>query len=105
MTATITTTTGGLAVWAFCSADCDAAGEEGFLALQLDSATEVAVVSAVLDAANQNGNVEGLAALIFTQYLWAFELTGALLITCVARFGRRAINRGRRCRAVTRNPT
>ena len=34
-----------------------------------------------LDAANQNGNVEGLAALIFTQYLWAFELTGALLIT------------------------
>lgn len=27
------------------------------------------------------GNVEGLAALIFTQYLWAFELTGALLIT------------------------
>lgn len=34
-----------------------------------------------LDAANQNGNVEGLAALIFTRYLWAFELTGALLIT------------------------
>jgi NADH-quinone oxidoreductase subunit J len=31
--------------------------------------------------ANQGGNVEGLAALIFTQYLWAFELTGALLIT------------------------
>ena len=27
------------------------------------------------------GNVEGLAALIFTRYLWAFELTGALLIT------------------------
>jgi NADH-quinone oxidoreductase subunit J len=27
------------------------------------------------------GNVEGLAALIFTDYLWAFELTGALLIT------------------------
>jgi len=27
------------------------------------------------------GNVEGLAALIFTSYLWAFELTGALLIT------------------------
>lgn len=26
-------------------------------------------------------NVEGLAALIFTRYLWAFELTGALLIT------------------------
>ncbi len=34
-----------------------------------------------LTQANGNGNVEGLAALIFTQYLWAFELTGALLIT------------------------
>ncbi|KZS66298.1 NADH:ubiquinone oxidoreductase subunit J [Mycobacterium kansasii] len=29
------------------------------------------------------GNVEGLAALIFTQYLWVFELTGALLITAI----------------------
>jgi NADH-quinone oxidoreductase subunit J len=27
------------------------------------------------------GNVEGLAMLIFTRYLWAFELTSALLIT------------------------
>ncbi len=27
------------------------------------------------------GNVQGLAALIFSQYLWAFELTSALLIT------------------------
>ncbi|GJF11526.1 NADH:ubiquinone oxidoreductase subunit J [Mycolicibacterium cyprinidarum] len=34
-----------------------------------------------LTQANSNGNVEGLAALIFTRYLWAFELTGALLIT------------------------
>lgn len=34
-----------------------------------------------LAQANEGGNVEGLAALIFTQYLWAFELTGALLIT------------------------
>jgi NADH-quinone oxidoreductase subunit J len=31
--------------------------------------------------ANANGNVEGLAALIFTRYVFAFELTGALLIT------------------------
>ncbi|MGB2923495.1 MAG: NADH-quinone oxidoreductase subunit J, partial [Mycobacterium sp.] len=31
--------------------------------------------------ANAYGNVEGLAALIFTRYLWAFELTGMLLIT------------------------
>ena len=34
-----------------------------------------------LDAANAGGNVEGLAALIFVRYLWAFELTSALLIT------------------------
>ena len=34
-----------------------------------------------LAQANANGNVQGLAALIFTKYLWAFELTGALLIT------------------------
>jgi NADH-quinone oxidoreductase subunit J len=34
-----------------------------------------------LSEANAGGNVQGLAALIFTKYLWAFELTGALLIT------------------------
>ncbi|WP_116539504.1 NADH-quinone oxidoreductase subunit J [Mycobacterium uberis] len=34
-----------------------------------------------LAAANANGNIEGLAALIFSRYLWAFELTSALLIT------------------------
>lgn len=34
-----------------------------------------------LGQANANGNVEGLAALIFTKYVFAFELTGALLIT------------------------
>lgn len=34
-----------------------------------------------LAQANAGGNVEGLAALIFTRYLWAFELTSALLIT------------------------
>jgi NADH-quinone oxidoreductase subunit J len=34
-----------------------------------------------LAQANARGNVQGLAALIFTKYLWAFELTGALLIT------------------------
>ena len=32
-------------------------------------------------ASNGAGNVQGLAALIFTRYLWAFELTSALLIT------------------------
>lgn len=34
-----------------------------------------------LGTANSGGNVEGLAKLIFTTYFWAFELTGALLIT------------------------
>ncbi|PYE16525.1 NADH dehydrogenase subunit J [Williamsia limnetica] len=34
-----------------------------------------------VDQANAGGNVEGLAELIFIRYLWAFELTGALLIT------------------------
>ncbi|MFJ9588587.1 NADH-quinone oxidoreductase subunit J [Streptomyces acidicola] len=34
-----------------------------------------------LGRANANGNVEGLASLIFTKYVFAFELTGALLIT------------------------
>jgi NADH-quinone oxidoreductase subunit J len=34
-----------------------------------------------LTEANAGGNVEGLAVLIFTKYLWAFELTSALLIT------------------------
>lgn len=34
-----------------------------------------------LAQANSGGNVEGLAALIFTRYLWAFELTSTLLVT------------------------
>lgn len=34
-----------------------------------------------LEEANANGNVQGLAQLIFSRYLWAFELTGLLLIT------------------------
>jgi NADH-quinone oxidoreductase subunit J len=34
-----------------------------------------------LTAANSDGNVEGLAGRIFSRYLWAFELTSALLIT------------------------
>ncbi|WP_422749793.1 NADH-quinone oxidoreductase subunit J [Mycobacterium sp. WMMD1722] len=34
-----------------------------------------------LAESNGSGNVEALAALLFTRYLWAFELTGALLIT------------------------
>ncbi|WP_329128315.1 NADH-quinone oxidoreductase subunit J [Streptomyces caniferus] len=34
-----------------------------------------------LGGANAGGNVQGLAALIFTKYVFAFEITGALLIT------------------------
>jgi NADH-quinone oxidoreductase subunit J len=34
-----------------------------------------------LEHANRAGNVQGLAVLIFTRYLWAFEVTSALLIT------------------------
>lgn len=34
-----------------------------------------------LDAANQDGNVEGIAALIFSDFVFAFEATSALLIT------------------------
>ena len=34
-----------------------------------------------LTAANANGNVQGLAALLFTKYVFAFEVTSALLIT------------------------
>jgi NADH-quinone oxidoreductase subunit J len=34
-----------------------------------------------LTAANSKGNVEGVAELVFTRYVWAFEVTSALLIT------------------------
>jgi NADH-quinone oxidoreductase subunit J len=34
-----------------------------------------------LTAANANGNIKGLAALLFTRYVFAFEVTSALLIT------------------------
>ncbi|MFE2039419.1 NADH-quinone oxidoreductase subunit J [Streptomyces sp. NPDC059477] len=34
-----------------------------------------------LATANANGNVQGLASLLFTRYVFAFEITGALLIT------------------------
>ncbi|AXK33044.1 NADH-quinone oxidoreductase subunit J [Streptomyces armeniacus] len=34
-----------------------------------------------LEEANSEGNVHGLARLIFTKYVFAFEITGALLVT------------------------
>ena len=34
-----------------------------------------------LEAANASGNVQGLAALLFSKYVWPFEVVSALLIT------------------------
>jgi NADH-quinone oxidoreductase subunit J len=34
-----------------------------------------------LAAANQDGNVEGIAGLLFSNYVWPFEVVSALLIT------------------------
>lgn len=54
----------------------------GFGALLIAAAGNVASGGfAGMAAANAGGNVEGLAQLIFLRYLWAFELTSALLIT------------------------
>lgn len=38
-------------------------------------------VAVGLEAANANGNVQGIAALLFTRYVFAFEVTSALLVT------------------------
>ncbi len=45
------------------------------------SLTAVQPVGLAVDDAGSNGNVTGLGQLIFTEYLFAFELTSALLIT------------------------
>lgn len=45
------------------------------------SLTAVTPVGLAADGAGSTGNVTGLGALIFTDYLFAFELTSALLIT------------------------
>lgn len=55
----------------------------GFGALLIAGIGGAAMHFTGLDEANRGGNVEGLAVLIFTRYLWAFELTSALLITAV----------------------
>jgi len=39
------------------------------------------VAPAGLDSANTGGNVQGIAKLLFTKYVFAFEVTSALLIT------------------------
>jgi len=54
----------------------------GFGALLVLGVAQVSFGSAVgLDAANDGGNVPALAQLLFTRYVFAFEVTSALLIT------------------------
>jgi NADH-quinone oxidoreductase subunit J len=48
----------------------------GIANASLDTFTGTGAVSAA-----EGGNVQGLAHLLFTKYVWAFEITGALLIT------------------------
>jgi NADH-quinone oxidoreductase subunit J len=50
----------------------------GFGVLLIGGVGDVATAPSTVPAV---GGVEGLAALIFTRYVWAFELTGSLLIT------------------------
>jgi NADH-quinone oxidoreductase subunit J len=54
----------------------------GFVVLLLATIGGAATDDAVgLEAANSDGNVVGIARLLFTKYVFAFELTSALLIT------------------------
>jgi NADH-quinone oxidoreductase subunit J len=53
----------------------------GFGALLIFSIGDAVVSNTGLETANGDGNVEGLATLIFSRYVFAFEVTSALLIT------------------------
>lgn len=53
----------------------------GFGILLIAALGATTTTFAGLADANAGGNVEGLAALIFIRYLWAFEVVSALLIT------------------------
>ncbi len=57
-----------------------AAGISGLLISLIGRATMV-YDSIGLAAANRSGNVNGLGALLFTRYVWAFEVVSALLVT------------------------
>jgi NADH-quinone oxidoreductase subunit J len=52
-----------------------------FGAMLIFSLGDVVVTNVGLDKANSGGNVQGLAVLIFSRYVFAFEVTSALLIT------------------------
>jgi NADH-quinone oxidoreductase subunit J len=54
------------------------AGLIGAVLLRVLNREPVTVVG--LDAANANGNVQGIASALFTRYVFAFEVTSALLI-------------------------
>jgi NADH-quinone oxidoreductase subunit J len=53
----------------------------GFGGLLIFSLGDAVVTNTGLTEANQDGNVQGLANLIFSRYVFAFEVTSALLIT------------------------
>jgi NADH-quinone oxidoreductase subunit J len=53
----------------------------GFGTLLIFALGDVVVTNNGLDAANSDGNVQGLANLIFSRYVFGFEVTSALLIT------------------------
>jgi NADH-quinone oxidoreductase subunit J len=54
----------------------------GFVVLVVTGITQTTVGAVVgLDAANKDGNVPGVAQLLFSKYVFAFEVTSALLIT------------------------
>jgi NADH-quinone oxidoreductase subunit J len=53
----------------------------GFAALLLFGIGDVVMANRGLTEANEDGNVPGLANLIFSTYVFAFEVTSALLIT------------------------
>ena len=53
----------------------------GGLIVSLIGRATVPTSAVGLKAANADGNVQGIAKLLFTQYVWAFEVVSALLIT------------------------
>jgi NADH-quinone oxidoreductase subunit J len=53
----------------------------GFAGLLMFGIGDVTVTNVGLAEANRDGNVPGLAALVFSRYVFAFEVTSALLIT------------------------
>jgi len=53
----------------------------GFLLISLLSRAELGREYAGLDLINGEGNVQSIAKVLFTRYVWAFEVISALLIT------------------------